>query len=54
MKSSTKRVIQIVEPQAVVEGAGVRLKRSLGGAALDYLDPFLLLDHLDSKKAQDY
>lgn len=49
-----KSVIQIIEPQAVVEGAGVRLKRSLGGRALDYLDPFLLLDHFDSKNPQDY
>lgn len=49
-----KRVIQIIEPQAVVEDAGVRLKRSIGGRALDYLDPFLLLDHFDSKDARDY
>jgi redox-sensitive bicupin YhaK (pirin superfamily) len=54
MKSKTRRVVQIIEPQAVVEGAGVRLKRSLGGRALDYLDPFLLLDHFDSKNPQDY
>jgi len=54
MKMSAKQVIQIVEPQAVVEGAGVRLKRSIGGRALDYLDPFLLLDHFDSKDARDY
>ena len=49
-----KRVIQVVEPQSVVEGAGVKLKRSIGGRALDYLDPFLLLDHFDSKDARDY
>ena len=49
-----KRVIQIIEPQSVVEGAGVRLNRSIGGRALDYLDPFLLLDHFDSKNPQDY
>ena len=49
-----KRVMQIIEPQAVVEGAGVRLKRSLGSRALDYLDPFLLLDHFDSKNPADY
>ncbi|HXV48938.1 MAG TPA: pirin family protein [Candidatus Binatia bacterium] len=50
----TKRVIEIIEPQAVVEGAGVRLKRSIGTQKLDYLDPFLLLDHFDSKDARDY
>lgn len=54
MKSKTRQVIQIIEPQSVVEGAGVRLKRSIGGRALDYLDPFLLLDHFDSKDARDY
>jgi redox-sensitive bicupin YhaK (pirin superfamily) len=54
MKSEARRVIQIIEPQAVVEGAGVRLKRSIGGRALDYLDPFLLLDHFDSKNPQDF
>ena len=54
MNSPAKQVIQIVEPQAVVEGAGVRLKRSIGTQALDYLEPFLLLDHFDSKDARDY
>jgi redox-sensitive bicupin YhaK (pirin superfamily) len=54
MKTKLKSAIQIVEPQSVVEGAGVRLKRSIGGRALDYLDPFLLLDHFDSKDARDY
>ncbi len=54
MKYKAKYVSKIVEPQDVVEGAGVRLKRSLGTAGLDYLDPFLLLDHFDSKDAQDY
>lgn len=54
MKSKTRRVIEIIEPQSVVEGAGVRLKRSIGTQALDYLDPFLLFDHFDSKNPQDY
>jgi len=54
MKSGTRTIAQIVEPQAVVEGAGVRLKRSLGGHALNYVDPFLLLDHFQSKNPADY
>ncbi len=54
MNTKLRSVIQIVEPQAVIEGAGVRLRRSVGGRALDYLDPFLLLDHFDSKDARDY
>src|SRR6266496_6343475 len=52
--SSTRKVLRIIEPQAVVEGAGVRLKRSIGTRTLDYLDPFLLLDHFESKNAADY
>jgi len=54
MTTKLKSVIQIIEPQAVVEGAGVRLRRSIGGRVLDYLDPFLLLDHFDSKNPRDY
>jgi hypothetical protein len=54
MKSDTRRIAQIVEPQAVVEGAGVRLKRSIGGRSLNYVDPFLLLDHFQSKNPADY
>ena len=54
MKSPTRKIAKIVEPQAVVEGAGVRLKRSIGGHALNYLDPFLLLDHFQSTTPADY
>ena len=54
MSSKSREVAKIIEPQAVVEGAGVRLKRSIGTSTLDYLDPFLLLDHFQSKKAADY
>ena len=54
MKSDTRRIAQIVEPQAVMEGAGVRLKRSIGGHSLNYVDPFLLLDHFQSKNPADY
>jgi redox-sensitive bicupin YhaK (pirin superfamily) len=46
--------LKVIEPQAVVEGAGVRLKRSIGTRTLDYLDPFLLLDHFQSKNRGDY
>jgi quercetin 2,3-dioxygenase len=50
----TRQVARIIEPQPVVEGAGVRLKRSIAGAALDYLDPFLLFDHFGSDNPRDY
>jgi hypothetical protein len=54
MSSKSRGVAKIIEPQAVVEGAGVRLRRSIGTSTLDHLDPFLLLDHFQSKKAADY
>lgn len=52
--SQTRHVRSIIEPKPVIEGAGVRLKRSLGGDALNYLDPFLLFDHFGSRRAEDY
>ena len=54
MDRTTRKISEIIEPQAVVEGAGVRLKRSIGTHTLDYLDPFLLLDHFQSKNPADY
>ena len=54
MKTTARKIGQIIDPQAVVEGAGVRLKRSIGTRTLDYLDPFLLLDHFQSKNPADY
>ena len=54
MDETRRKISKIIEPQAVVEGAGVRLKRSIGTRTLDYLDPFLLLDHFESKNAADY
>src|SRR5262245_40859249 len=54
MDSIQRTVEEIIEPQPVVEGAGVRLKRSIGTRTLDYLDPFLLLDHFDDTRREDY
>jgi redox-sensitive bicupin YhaK (pirin superfamily) len=50
----TRRIATIIEPQPVLEGAGVRLKRSIATRTLNYLDPFLLLDHFGSKNPEDY
>ena len=50
----TRTVHALVDPQPTLEGAGVRLERSIGGWALDYLDPFLLLDHFESDDPEDY
>ena len=49
-----RKIATIIEPQPVLEGAGVRLKRSIATRTLNYLDPFLLLDHFGSKKPEDY
>ena len=54
MKPEPRRIEKIIEPQPVVEGAGVKLKRSIGTQTLDYLDPFLLLDHFASTERRDY
>lgn len=35
----------IVEPQMVIEGAGVRLRRSISPSRQNPVDPFLLFDH---------
>jgi redox-sensitive bicupin YhaK (pirin superfamily) len=44
----------MIDPLSVVEGAGVRLKRSIATQTLDYLDPFLLFDHFGSDNPEDY
>jgi redox-sensitive bicupin YhaK (pirin superfamily) len=54
MDKKLRKIQTIIEPTPVVEGAGVRLKRSLGGEKLNYLDPFLLFDHFGSPNAKDY
>ncbi|HJW75851.1 MAG TPA: pirin family protein, partial [Thermoleophilia bacterium] len=54
MEPQARRVVQVIEPQPVLEGAGVRLRRSIAGWALDYLDPFLLFDHFESDDPADY
>src|SRR2546425_12941093 len=52
--TETRRVKAIVEPQAVVEGAGGRLRRSIGTREVNYLDPCLLLDDFGSRDRNDY
>jgi redox-sensitive bicupin YhaK (pirin superfamily) len=54
MITQMREVKKIIKPQTVMEGAGVRLKRSIATATLDNLDPFLLFDHFGSDKPEDY
>ncbi len=49
-----RQVARVVRPRPVIEGAGVRLLRTIGGLSLDYHDPFLLLDHFESDDPADY
>ena len=46
-------VKRIIEPILSSDGAGVKLKRSIG-VDPDYFDPFLMLDEFGSKKKDDY
>src|SRR5687767_5360320 len=51
----TRRTVQrVIIGQETSDGGGVRLKRSLGSAQLDHLDPFLLLDEFKSAQGSDY
>ena len=54
METTTRKIAKVIEPQPVIEGAGVRLKRSIGTSTLDHVDPFLLLDDFTSKNPADY
>jgi len=52
--TQSRGVTRVVRAQDVSDGAGVRLKRSIGTPGLDHLDPFLLLDEFRSDNADDY
>jgi redox-sensitive bicupin YhaK (pirin superfamily) len=54
MSEVSRPVVRVVRPEPVIEGAGVRLRRSIGTRGLDHLDPFLLLDHFESATPSDY
>lgn len=53
-QSTARDVERVVAAQPTVEGAGVRLRRSLGSRALPLLDPFLMLDEFHSDDPDDY
>ena len=54
MALNLRKVAKVVPGSETSDGAGVKLKRSLGTPALDYLDPFLLLDEFKSDDGADY
>lgn len=49
-----REVALLLDAVPTMEGAGVRLRRSLGTRALSELDPFLLLDEIHSDRVEDY
>ena len=53
-KMSKIEIKKIVEPVKTSDGAGVKLKRSIGTPTINYLDPFLLLDEFGSENKDDY
>jgi redox-sensitive bicupin YhaK (pirin superfamily) len=54
MSNQTRKIVKIVEPRPVTEGAGVKLIRSIATNELDHVDPFLLFDHFGSTNPEDY
>lgn len=52
--SERRKVARLYAPQATSDGAGVKIKRVIATRTLDYLDPFLLLDHFGSDNPNDY
>ena len=49
-----RSVARVVRARDTSDGAGVKLRRSLGGPELDSADPFLLLDEFRSESGDDY
>jgi quercetin 2,3-dioxygenase len=53
--SRTTRTLQrVIESMPTSDGAGVKLRRSLGQSQVSRLDPFLMLDEFSSFDANDY
>ena len=51
---STRKLQQVIDSLPTSDGAGVRLRRSLGQAPGMRVDPFLMLDEFSSESADDY
>jgi len=51
---SVREVKKIVKAIQTSDGAGVKLKRSMGVPELDFIDPFLMFDEFGSENIDDY
>ena len=50
----SRKIVQIIEGLETSDGAGVKLRRIIGGPDLNMLDPFLLFDEFGSDDPSDY
>ena len=51
---SVREVKKIIKAIQTSDGAGVKLKRSMGVPELDFIDPFLMFDEFGSENKDDY
>ena len=54
MRMAKINVKKIIKALSASDGAGVKLKRSIGTPEADYIDPFLMLDEFGSENKDDY
>ncbi len=52
--AADREVVKVIRGQSTSDGAGVKLTRVIGQAALTELDPFLLLDEFGTDNPGDY
>jgi redox-sensitive bicupin YhaK (pirin superfamily) len=52
--NTTRTLTRLIRSLAVSDGAGVKLRRSLGQTHGERLDPFLMLDEFSSENPDDY
>lgn len=53
MSDTSRKVRQVIDPQFVIEGADVLLRRSFGPNKTNLFDPFLLFDHFAFNDSQE-
>ncbi len=51
---TTRKLQRVIPAIPTSDGAGVKLRRSIGQSAWARLDPFLMLDHFSTDDADDY
>ena len=52
--SRIREVSRVILSQVASDGAGVKLRRSIGGSQIADLDPFLLLDNFGTENPDEY